>query len=150
LTITTPVKLPNVTTPGGRYLPVLVHNDIAYVSGHLPKVDGEITQRGKVGADCTPEAAGEAARTCLLACLASLNETLGSLDRIERVLKVTGYVASAPGFNSQTQIMDATSDLLIEILGAERGEHARSSVGVFQLPGDVPVEIDMICAVRPS
>lgn len=140
--------LPAPNAPGGRYRTVLLHGGLAHVSGHLPRVDGEIAFTGKVGGDCSIEDARAAARASTLGCLASLVAELGSLDRIEQVLKVTGYVASAEGFNRQSLIVDAASDLLIERLGA-RGEHARSSVGVFQLPGDVPVEVDMVCAVRP-
>lgn len=140
-------ELPVPDGPGGRYIPVLIHNGLAYVSGHLPKVDGAFAYRGKVGADCTIEDARSAARASALACLSSLDAALGSLDPIVRILKVTGFVASAPGFNQQSGIVDAASDLLAEYLG-DRGEHARSSVGVFQLPHDVPVEIEMICAVR--
>jgi len=139
--------LPAANAPGGRYHTVLLHGGFAYVSGHLPRVDGEIAFTGKVGGDCTVEDARAAARTSALGCLSSLAAKLGSLDRIEQVLKVTGYVASAEGFNRQTQIVDAASELLTERLGA-RGEHARSAIGVYQLPGDVPVEIDMMCAVR--
>jgi enamine deaminase RidA (YjgF/YER057c/UK114 family) len=140
--------LPTPTEPGGRYRTVLVHEGLAYVSGHLPKVAGEIVHTGKVGADCSIEDARAAARASALSCLASLRAALGSLAAIERVLKVTGFVASAEGFNAQGQVVDAASDLLIEWLGVERGEHARSSIGVYQLPRNAPVEIEMVCAVR--
>jgi enamine deaminase RidA (YjgF/YER057c/UK114 family) len=139
-------ELPQPTTPGGRYRTVLLHEGMAYVSGHLPKVDGQLSHTGKVGADCSVEDARAAARASALGCLASLEAELGSLDRVVQVLKITGYVASAPGFNRQSAIVDAASDAIAQALGP-RGEHARSSVGVFQLPGDVPVEIDMVCAV---
>jgi enamine deaminase RidA (YjgF/YER057c/UK114 family) len=139
--------LPPATLPGGRYIPVLVHDGLAYVSGHLPKVDGKIAFTGKVGGDCSIEDGRHAARVCALACLGSLAETLGSLDAVERVVKVTGFVASASTFNRQSGIVDAASDAIIQYLGV-RGEHARSSVGVFQLPYDAPVEIEMICAVK--
>lgn len=141
-------ELPIPSAPGGRYLPVVIHDGLAYVSGHLPKVDGAVAWTGKVGGDRSMEDARSAARASALACLSSLAAALGSLDPIVRIVKVTGFVASAPGFNRQSGIVDAASDLLVEYLGA-RGEHARSSVGVFQLPHDVPVEIEMICAGRP-
>ena len=139
--------LPAPNGPGGRYIPVLIHDGCAYVSGHLPKADGAVAFTGKVGGDCSIEDARAAARLCALACLSSLNASLGSLDAIVRVLKVTGFVASAPGFNRQSGIVDAASDLLVDYLGS-RGEHARSAIGVSQLPMNVPVEIEMICAVR--
>lgn len=147
MTLETDLALPTPTAPGGRYRTCLVHRGVAYVSGHLPKVDGEIVHPGKVGADCSIEDAQAAARASALGCLASLRAALGSLDRVEQVLKITGFVASGPGFNRQSLIVDAASNAIVEVLG-ERGEHARSSVGVFELPGDAAVEIEMVCAVR--
>jgi enamine deaminase RidA (YjgF/YER057c/UK114 family) len=141
------LDLPEPTAPGGRYRTVQVHGGLAWVSGHLPKVDGAPSHRGKVGAGCSVEDAREAARLSMLGCLASLQAALGDLDRVERILRVTGYVASAEGFNRQSFVIDAASDLLVEWFG-ERGEHARTSIGVYQLPQDVPVELDLVCAVR--
>ena len=123
-------ELPAPNGPGGRYIPVLIHNGCAYVSGHLPKVDAVVAFTGKVGDDCSVEDARAAARLCALACLSSLNASLGSLDAIVRVLKVTGFVASAPGFNRQSGIVDAASDLLVDYLGS-RGEGTRTSRSGF-------------------
>jgi enamine deaminase RidA (YjgF/YER057c/UK114 family) len=103
--------------------------------------------QGKVGAAVSLEAARGEARLCILQGLACLRQALGSLDRIERILKVIGYVASAPGFNDQPKVMDAASDLLVEIFG-EAGRHARAAVGVAELPRDAAVEIEMVVACR--
>jgi enamine deaminase RidA (YjgF/YER057c/UK114 family) len=101
---------------------------------------------GKVGAELGVAQAREAARACVLQGLAQLEAALGSLDRVERILKVTGFVASAPGFTEQPQVIDAASELLAQIFG-ETGRHARSAVGVAELPRGVPVEIEFVASV---
>jgi enamine deaminase RidA (YjgF/YER057c/UK114 family) len=141
------LALPEPATPSFNYVPVVVHRGIAYVAGQLPKVDGEIRVRGKVGAAVSLKDAGGEARVCILQALASLKQALGSLDQIERILKVTGYVASSAGFNDQPKVLDAASDLLVEIFG-EAGRHARAAVGVAELPRDAAVEIEMVVACR--
>lgn len=141
------IELPEAAAPSFNYVPVTLHRGVAYVAGQLPKVDGEVKVRGKAGAAVSLEAARGEARICLLQGLACLKQALGSLDRIERVLKVTGFVASAPGFNDQPKVLDAASDLLGEILG-EAGRHARSAVGVAELPRDAAVEIELVVAYR--
>ena len=125
----------------------MLHRDIAYVSGQLPWLDNERVISGKVGDDCSLEQAQEAARLCTLFGLAALNQQLGNLDAIERILKVTGFVASAPGFVSQPKVIDAASKLLGEIFG-ESGRHARSAIGVAELPRGAAVEIEMVVAIR--
>lgn len=141
------ITLPDAASPSFNYLPVTLHNGVAYVSGQLPKVDGEVRVFGKVGAAVDVETAREQARICILQGLACLQGALGSLDRIERILKVNGYVASAAGFNGQPKVIDAASDLLVEIFG-EAGRHARAAVGVAELPRDAAVEIEMTVAFR--
>jgi enamine deaminase RidA (YjgF/YER057c/UK114 family) len=138
--------LPDAASPMFNYVPVSVHNGIARVSGQLPKVNGEVRVTGKVGGDVDFEAAREEARICVLQGLACLRQALGSLDRVERILKVTGYVASAPGFNAQPKVIDAASDLLVEVFG-EAGRHARSAIGVAELPRNAAVEIEFTVAV---
>lgn len=140
-------ELPEPAKPAFQYMPVVVHGGIAYVSGQLPKVDGAVRVFGKVGAEVSFEQAEEAARVCILQGLACLVDTIGGSDRIEQVLRVNGYVASAPGFNEQPKVLDAASYLLVEALG-DRGRHARAAVGVAELPRNAPVEIDMTVAVR--
>jgi enamine deaminase RidA (YjgF/YER057c/UK114 family) len=139
------IVLPEAAAPSFNYLPVTLHNGVAYVSGQMPKIDGEVRIFGKVGAEVDLETAREQARICILQGLACLEAALGSLDRIERVLKVTGFVASAPGFNAQPKVIDAASDLLVQILG-EPGRHARAAVGVAELPRNAAVEIEMTVA----
>ena len=141
------LTLPQPAEPAFHYVPVMIHGGIAYVSGQLPKVDGEVRCTGKVGAEVSAEAAAKAARICVLQGLACLRAALGNLGRVERILKVTGFVASASGFNRQPEVIDAASRLLIDLFG-EAGRHARSAVGVAELPRNAPVEIEMIVAVK--
>lgn len=141
------IVLPEAAAPSFNYVPVTVHRGVAYVSGQMPKVDGEVRVFGKVGAEVDLETAREQARICILQGLACLKAALGDLERVERILKVNGYVASAPGFNAQPKVIDAASDLLVEIF-AEAGRHARAAVGVAELPRNAAVEIEMTVAVR--
>lgn len=141
------LQLPEPIAPAFQYVAVVVHGGMAWVSGQIPRAGGQVMLTGKVGGDVGLERAREAARACVLQALAQLKETLGSLDRIQRVLKVTGFVSSAPGFIQQPQVIDAASELLGEVFG-EAGRHARSAVGVAELPRGVPVEIELVVAVR--
>lgn len=141
------LQLPAPARPSFDYVPVVVHAGTAWVSGQIAKVDGELRVFGKVGADLDIATARAEARICVLQALAQLDAALGSLDRIERVLKLTGFVASAPGFGSQPQVIDGASGLLVEIFG-EAGRHARSAIGVSELPRNAPVEIEMVVAVH--
>ena len=138
--------LPEPARPAFNYVPVTVHQGVAYVSGQLPKEDGEVRIQGKVGAEVDLDQAAHAARVCILQALACLQAELGDLDRVTRVLKVNGYVASAPGFNAQPKILDAASTLLVEVFG-EAGRHARAAVGVAELPRNAPVEIELTVAI---
>jgi enamine deaminase RidA (YjgF/YER057c/UK114 family) len=119
---------------------------MAYVSGQLPRSGGQVLFTGKAGADVSLVQAQAAAEACVLQALAQLKVGLGDLGRVLRILKVTGYVASAPGFMQQPQVIDAASNLLLLAFG-DAGRHARSAVGVAELPRGVPVEIELIAAV---
>jgi enamine deaminase RidA (YjgF/YER057c/UK114 family) len=142
------LRLPEVKPPAFHYVPVVVHGGIAYVSGQLPWLDGEIRPAGKVEREVSLEQAEEAARRCVLQALAWLNQALaGGLDEIERALRVTGYVASSPGFDQQPKVIDAASDVLIKLFG-HAGHHARSAIGVAELPRNAPVEIEFIFAIK--
>jgi enamine deaminase RidA (YjgF/YER057c/UK114 family) len=141
------LTLPEAARPQFNYQPVVVWGDTAYVSGQLPRVDSQVRVTGRVGDTVTVDQAREAARVCVLQALAVLRQALGSLDRIERVLKVTGFVASAPDFVDQPRVLDAASDLLVEIFG-EAGRHARSAVGVAVLPRNSPIEIELVVALK--
>lgn len=140
-------ELPAATSPSFQYVPVVVHNNLAYVSGQLPKVDGEIKVVGKLGDNVSMEQAQEAARICILQGLSCIKQEIGSLDKILRIVKITGFVNSAPGFNQQPKVIDAASELLEQIFGVN-GRHARSAIGAAELPRSTPVEIEMIVAIK--
>ncbi|PXW65098.1 enamine deaminase RidA (YjgF/YER057c/UK114 family) [Chelatococcus asaccharovorans] len=139
---------PPPVPPACNYLPVVVHRETAWVSDQVAKVDGELRVFGKVGADLDIAIAREQARTCILQGLAQLSAALGSLDRVERILEVMGFVVSAPGFGRQPQVIDGASERLVDIFG-EAGRHARSALGISELPRNAPVEIEMVVARRP-
>lgn len=139
------LALPEAAVPSFNYDPVAVHGDLLFVSGQLPKEDGQVRVVGRVGEDVDLERAQHAARVCVLQGLAVTAAAIGGLDRIRRIVRVTGYVASGADFHDQPKVLDAASDLLVEVLG-EAGRHARSAVGVAELPRDAPVEIELIVA----
>jgi enamine deaminase RidA (YjgF/YER057c/UK114 family) len=139
------LALPAAAKPSFNYVPVVLHDGVAYVSGQMPKVDGEVRVHGKVGAQVSLEQAREQASICVLQALACLKLELGDLARITKVLKVTGFVASAAGFNEQPKVIDAASDLLVDALGP-LARHARSAVGVAELPRNAAVEIEFVVA----
>jgi enamine deaminase RidA (YjgF/YER057c/UK114 family) len=141
------LTLPPVAAPVAAYLPAVVAGGFVYTSGQLPTVDGELPAVGKVGGEVSgPDAAG-LARTCALNAIAAAAAAAGGLDAIRRVVKVTGFVASAPGFSGQPQVVNGASELLIEVFG-EDGRHARSAVGVAELPLNAPVEVELIAQIR--
>jgi len=142
------LALPAAAAPLYHYVPVTTHAGTAYVSGQLPRAGDGLSVTGKLGAEVSVEQAQDAARLCVLHGLACLKQALGGLDAIARVLKLTGFVASAPGFHQQPTVIDAASRLLTDLFG-ENGRHARSAVGVAELPRNAPVEIEMIVALRP-
>jgi len=141
------LTLPPVTAPVAAYVPAVRTGPHVYVSGQLPMVGGKLPATGKVGGDVSAADAAGLARICALNALAAAAEAAGGLDRISRIVKVTGFVASAPGFNRQPQVVNGASELLIEVFG-EAGRHARSAVGVAELPLDAPVEVELIAEVR--
>jgi len=140
------LALPEVAAPLASYIPAQRSGNMVYTSGQLPLVDGELIATGKVGADVDQEAAIECARVCALNALAAIVSVVGDIDRVTQVVKVVGFVASAPDFTGQPAIINGTSDLLGEIFG-EAGVHARSAVGVAALPKDAPVEVEMIVEI---
>jgi enamine deaminase RidA (YjgF/YER057c/UK114 family) len=126
---------------------VVVFGGTARTSGQLPRIDGQLTCLGRLGDDVTVEEGREAAAVCALNALAVLEAALGSLDRIARVLTVTGYVSSAPDFHEQPAVIDGASQVLADVFG-EAGRHTRSAVGVAALPRDGAVEIEVTVALR--
>ncbi len=127
---------------------VVVHGGVARTSGQLPRIEGTLTCTGRLGDDVTVAEGTEAAAVCALNALAVLEQALGSLDRIERVLTVTGFVASAPDFHEQPTVVDGASRVLADVFG-ERGRHSRSAIGVAALPRGGAVEIEVTVAVAP-
>jgi len=140
------VELPEPVAPAFQYVAVVVEDGLAWISGQIPRSGNRILYTGKVGAEVSLEQAQEAARACVLQGLSQLREALGGFARVRRAVKVTGFVASAPGFVQQPAVIDAASELLVQAMG-EQGRHARSAVGVAELPRGVPVEVEMVVAV---
>ncbi|GCD44061.1 RidA family protein [Streptomyces paromomycinus] len=136
------LKLPQVVPPLAAYQPAVRSGAYVHTSGQLPMVDGALPATGKVGAEVSPEQAKELAATCALNALAAVKSVVGDLDKIVRVVKVVGFVASAPDFTGQPGVINGASELLGEVLG-DKGVHARSAVGVAVLPIDAPVEVEM-------
>lgn len=142
------LKLPHMQPPIANFVPVRYSGTWAYVSGHAPVDDnGNNCVTGKLGRDLSVDQGYQAARLAALACLASLQTALGSLDRVKGIVKIVGFVNSTPDFTSQPQVVNGASDLLVEIFG-EAGRHARSAVGMAALPGNIPVEIEMVVEVE--
>ena len=141
------LALPPVVAPVAAYVPAVRAGAFVYTSGQLPMVDGKLPAVGKVGGEISAADAVGLARTCALNALAAAAATAGGLDAIRRIVKVTGFVASAPGFGGQPQVINGASELLIEVFG-EEGRHARSAVGVAELPLNAPVEVELIAEVR--
>lgn len=143
------ISLPAVAAPVAAYVPAVLSDGQLFTSGQLPFVDGALLRTGKVGADVSAEEAADLARQCALNALAAAASVLGSLDRVARVVKVTGFVASDPSFTAQPAVINGASELLGALFGAQ-GAHARSAVGVAALPLDAPVEVEILLAIHPD
>jgi enamine deaminase RidA (YjgF/YER057c/UK114 family) len=139
------IELPQVVAPLAAYVPAVRTGNLVYTAGQLPFVDGELPVAGKVGVDVTPEVGKTLARICALNALAAVDSLVG-LDAVTQVVKVVGFVASAPGFHGQPSVINGASELLAEVFG-DNGVHARSAVGVAELPLDAPVEVELIVEV---
>ncbi|MFZ6004917.1 MAG: RidA family protein [Actinomycetota bacterium] len=140
------IELPAVFPPAGNYLGCVVDDDIVYVGGHGP-TDGTRTITGKVGGTLSLAEGREAARLTGLSILATLNHELGSLDRVQRIVKVFGMVNVEPGFNQTPGVIDGCSDLFVDVFG-DAGRHTRSAVGLAELPFNIAVEIEVIARIR--
>lgn len=136
-------ELPQIPQPAGSYVPAVRTGTLIFTAGQLPFRDGELAFTGKVGDTVSVDDAKEAARLCALNALAAAAAEADGLDGIARVVKVTGYVASASGFNGQPQVLNGASELIGEVFG-EAGLHARSAVGVAELPLGAPVEVEIV------
>jgi enamine deaminase RidA (YjgF/YER057c/UK114 family) len=141
------LALPTPAAPAGNYVGAVRAGNLLFVSGHGPRRQGEAYITGKVGRDLTTEQAYEAAKVVMLNCLASVKREIGDLDRVKRIVKLLGMVNCTEDFTEQPKVINGASDLLVALYG-EAGRHARSAVGMQQLPMSIPVEIEMIIEVE--
>ena len=142
-------QVPEVAAPVAAYVPAVREGNLVFTSGQLPMVQGAIAATGKVGSGegkVAPDAAKELAATCALNAIAAVKSLIGDLDKVTRVVKVVGFVASDPGFTGQPGVINGASELLVKAFG-DKGIHARSAVGVAALPLDAPVEVEVIVSV---
>lgn len=138
--------LPEAPRPVAAYVPAVQSGNLLFTAGQLPFREGKVAYTGKVGGAVSAEDGYAAARLCALNCLAVARAALGSLDRVTQVVKVSGFVNSAPGFTAQAKVLNGASDLLVDVFG-DAGRHARAAVGVAELPLDAAVEVEMVFAV---
>jgi enamine deaminase RidA (YjgF/YER057c/UK114 family) len=141
------LTVPEVVPPVAAYVPVVRDGDLVFTSGQLPMVGGALAATGKVGAEVDADAAKALAETCALNAIAAIKSEIGDLDKVARVVKVVGFVASDPGFTGQPGVINGASELFVKAFG-DKGIHARSAVGVAALPLDAPVEVEAIVSVR--
>lgn len=141
------LTLPQTAAPVANYVPCVVSGGWAYVSGQLPLVEGKLAYSGRLGQDMELEDGYQAAQVCALNCLSALKQALGSLDRIDRIVKISGFVSSAPDFVSQPKVINGASDLLGKVFGSF-GVHARSAVGVAALPLGACCEVELIAKLK--
>ena len=139
------IELPEVVAPLAAYVPAVRTGNLVYTAGQLPITAGQLVATGKVGADVAPEVGKALARLCALNALAAVHSLVGT-DSVTRVVKVVGFVASAPGFNGQPGVINGASEFFGEVFG-DAGVHARSAVGVSELPLDAPVEVEVVVEV---
>jgi enamine deaminase RidA (YjgF/YER057c/UK114 family) len=140
------LSIPQTPRPAANYVPAVQSGNLIFASGQTPTVEGKLSVKGKLGREVSIEQGQQAARVALLNCLAAVRSITGSLDAIKRIVKLNGYVASAEGFGAQPQVVNGASLLLEEIFG-DAGKHARASIGVAELPGGAPVEVELIVEV---
>jgi enamine deaminase RidA (YjgF/YER057c/UK114 family) len=140
------VTLPQVAAPVAAYIPAVRSGNLVWTSGQVPFVDGKLATTGKVGAEVDADTAKALARICALNAIAAIAAEIGDLDRVRRVVKVVGFVASDPAFTGQPAVINGASEFLGEVFG-DLGRHARSAVGVAVLPLDAPVEVEVVVEV---
>lgn len=140
------LALPSAPKPVATYIPVVRVGELLFLSGVLPSRDGQLMMTGKLGQALSIEQGKEAAKVAILNALSIVKNEVGSLDRIKRIVKMVGHIASAPGFTDQPEVLNGASDLLVAIFG-EAGRHARVAVGAAELPRHAPVEIELIVQV---
>lgn len=140
------ITLPDMAAPAANYLPFVRTGNLVFTAGQLPFVNGQLHQTGLLGRDVEVEEGRAAARQCAINILAVIKAAVGDLEKVERIVKLTAFVASAPGFTDQPKVANGASDLLVSIFG-EKGRHARSAVGMASLPLDAPVEVEAVIEV---
>ncbi len=140
------IELPKAPAPLGAYIPAVRAGNLVFLSGILPLIQGKLPRQGRVGEDISLDEAREDAKTAAINALSVLKSYIGSIDKVKRCIKITGYVSSAPDFTEQPKVLNAASDLMFEIFG-EAGRHARAAVGVNVLPLNSPVELEFIFEV---
>ena len=143
------LSLPSAPSPVANYVPYLVAGDLLFISGQISKAADGTVVTGTVGADVSVEAGQAAAKLCALNILAQAKAALGSLDRVKQVVKLTGFVNSAPGFGDHPKVVNGASDLMVEVLG-DKGRHTRAAVGVSGLPLNSAVEVDAILLIETA
>ena len=140
------VSLPTAPKPAGSHVPVVVSGKLAFVSGQIPIKDGQVIYQGKVGIEQSIEQAQKAAKLCIINGLAQINTYFGTLDNLEKIIKISGFVNSAQDFTEHPKVINAASDFLVEIFG-EECRHSRIAIGVSSLPLNATVEIDMLVEI---
>lgn len=141
------IKLPEPVKPLASYIPAIRVGNLVMTSGQVPIADGQIKYKGRVGRDLTEAEGKEAAKLCAINCLSVIKSVVNDLDEIKKIVKLTVFIASADGFTNQPEVANGASDLIVEIFG-ENGKHARSAVGVSELPRGSAVEIEMIAELK--
>jgi enamine deaminase RidA (YjgF/YER057c/UK114 family) len=142
------LEIPELLKPVASYKPAVIYQNLVYVAGHTGVRHQKLIYQGKLGVDVSIEEGKESAKTAALNCLAAIQSVIDDLNKIERIIRVTGYVASGPGFNYQPEVIEGASSLLIAIFG-DAGWHARSAIGVAELPYNAPVEVEIIASLKP-
>ena len=141
------LTLPVAAVPVAAYVPAVKTGNLVFTAGQLPIVDGKVVITGKVGAEVTPEQAKDMAQICALNALAAIS-LVADIDQIERIIRVGGFVNGVPGFVAIPQVVNGASELLIKLFGEINGKHARTAIGVAELPLNAPVEIEMVVQLK--
>lgn len=141
------IILPKGTKPAAKYIPVQKSNNLIFVSGQDCRVNGELAYKGKIGSDLTIEQGKEAARQSAINCIATIQDYIGDLNNISKIIKMLSFVNSAPGFTEQPYVVNGASELLVNIFG-NRGTHARSAISSNELPFDTPIETELIVEIK--
>ena len=141
------IEIPEPPEPVGSYIPARKASNLVFCSGQGPLKGEKFLHLGKVGSDLTVKEGYEAARMCAINCLAEIKSEIGSLNKVDKIIKVRGFVSSAPGFGKQPDVINGASKVLQEIFG-ENGKHTRAALGTSELPGNIPVEVEMVVSVK--